>query len=62
MVDEGYYFLTRHWKNAIIRLLMTVKLLEGLDVISNEMIVIGATQIGCENTFRLKKIYDNKGE
>jgi hypothetical protein len=41
---------------------MTVKLLEGLDVISNEMIVIGATQIGCENTFRLKKIYDNKGE
>ncbi len=62
MVDEGYYFLTRLRKNAVIRSLKTIKLPEDSDVISDEMIVIGSAQVWCENTFRLIKIYDNKGD
>lgn len=62
MADEGYYFLTRLRKNAVIRSLKTIKLPENSDVISDEMIVIGSTQSRCENTFRLIKIYDNKGD
>ncbi|WP_312753567.1 IS4 family transposase [Rummeliibacillus suwonensis] len=61
MTDEGYYFVSRLRKNAVTRVLETLKLPEDSTVLSDEMILMGTTQNRAENAFRLIKVLDSKG-
>jgi IS4 transposase len=61
MTDEGYFFLSRLRKNAVIRVLEDFKLRDDSDVLSDQMVLIGTTQNRAENTFRLLQIIDSKG-
>ncbi|WP_391207737.1 IS4 family transposase [Psychrobacillus sp. L4] len=61
MTDEGYFFVSRLRKNAVIRVLETFRLPEDSSVISDEMVVIGTIQNRAENVFRLIKVLDSKG-
>ncbi|KYC92887.1 MULTISPECIES: IS4 family transposase [Bacillales] len=61
MTDDGYFFVTRLRKNAVIRVLETFSLPEDSNVLSDEMVVIGSTQSRSENVFRLLKLLDTKG-
>ncbi|WP_328823072.1 IS4 family transposase [Niallia alba] len=61
MTDEGYFFVSRLRKNAVVRKLETFSLPEDSSVLSDEMVVIGTTQNRSENEFRLIKVLDSKG-
>ncbi|WP_071460333.1 IS4 family transposase [Bacillus massilinigeriensis] len=61
MTDEGYFFLSRLRKNAVIREVYDFKLPEGSTVLSDQMVLIGTTQNRAENYFRLLKVIDTKG-
>lgn len=61
MTDEGYFFLTRLRKNAVVRVLEDFKLTEESAVLSDQMVLIGTTQNRAENVFRLLKVIDSKG-
>lgn len=61
MTDEGYFFVSRLRKNAVVRNLETLSVPEDSSVLSDEMIVIGTTQNRSENVFRLIKVLDTKG-
>src|SRR5699024_12879390 len=59
--DEGYYFVSRLRKNAVVRILETFSVPEDSNVLSDEMVVIGTTQNRSENVFRRLKLLDTKG-
>ena len=61
MTDDGYFFLSRLRKNAIIREVYDFKLLDDTAVLSDQMVLIGTTQNRTENYFRLLKVMDSKG-
>ncbi|QOY33900.1 IS4 family transposase [Anaerobacillus isosaccharinicus] len=61
MTDEGYFFLSRLRKNAVIREVYEFKLPESSAVLSDQMILIGTPQKRAENYFRLLKVIDSKG-
>lgn len=61
MTDEGYFFVSRLRKNAVVRSLESFELPEDSVVMSDEMIVIGTSQNRSENVFRLLKVLDTKG-
>ncbi|WP_332651874.1 IS4 family transposase [Lysinibacillus sp. 54212] len=61
MTDDGYSFVSRLRKNAIIRVLEPFDLPQDSIVLSDEMILIGTTQNRAENVFRLLKVLDSKG-
>ncbi|MBY0224149.1 IS4 family transposase, partial [Sporosarcina aquimarina] len=61
MTDEGYFFVSRLRKNAVVRSLEHFELPEDSVVLSDEMIVIGTSQNRTENVFRLLKVLDSKG-
>ncbi|MCP1143174.1 IS4 family transposase [Lysinibacillus endophyticus] len=61
MTDDGYFFVTRLRKNAVVRVLETFSLPEDSKVLSDEMVVIGTTQNRSENVFRRLEILDTKG-
>lgn len=61
MTDDGYFFISRLRKNAVIRVLEDFKLPSDSDVLSDQMILIGTTQNRAENIFRLLKVHDSKG-
>ncbi|MEK5270162.1 IS4 family transposase [Aeribacillus sp. FSL K6-8394] len=61
MTDDGYFFVSRLRKNAVVRVLETFSLPENSSVLSDEMVVIGTTQNRSENAFRLLKLVDTKG-
>lgn len=61
MTDDGYFFLTRLRKNAVIRVVDNFKLPEDSSVLSDQMVLIGTTQNRAENYFRLIKVVDSKG-
>ncbi|WP_332699513.1 IS4 family transposase [Halalkalibacter lacteus] len=61
MTDDGYFFLSRLRKNAVIREVYDFKLAEGTTVLSDQMVLIGTTQNRTENYFRLLKVLDTKG-
>lgn len=56
MTYDGYFFLTRLRKNAVIRVIDDFKLPEGSAVLSDQMVLIGTTQNRAENYFRLLKV------
>jgi len=61
MTDDGYFFLSRLRKNAVIREVYNFKLPENSSVLSDRMVLIGTTQKRAENYFRLIKVLDTKG-
>lgn len=61
MTDDGYFFLSRLRKNAVIREIYDFKLEEDSPVLSDQMVLIGTTQNRAENYFRLLKVVDSKG-
>ena len=61
MTDDGYFFVSRLRKNAVTRVMETLRLPENSLVLSDEMVVIGTTQNRSENAFRLLKVIDSKG-
>jgi IS4 transposase len=61
MTDDGYFFLSRLRKNALIREVYNFKLPENSSVLSDQMVLIGTTQNRAENYFRLIKVLDTKG-
>ena len=61
MTDDGYFFLSRLRKNAVIREVYDFKLSEDTAVLSDQMVLIGTTQNRTENYFRLLKVIDSKG-
>jgi IS4 transposase len=61
MTDDGYFFLSRLRKNAVIREVFDFKLPEKAAVLSDQMVLIGTTQNRAENYFRLLKVIDSKG-
>ena len=61
MTDDGYFFLSRLRKNAVIWDVYDFKLPEGTTVLSDQMVLIGTTQNRVENYFRLLKVIDSKG-
>ncbi|PLR80284.1 IS4 family transposase [Bacillus sp. V33-4] len=61
MTDEGYFFLSRLRKNAVIREVYDFKVPDDSPVLSDQMVLIGTTQNRAENFFRLLKVKDSKG-
>ena len=61
MMDDGYFFLSRLRKNAVIREVYDFKLPENTAVLSDQLVLIGTTQNRSENYFRLLKVLDSKG-
>lgn len=61
MTDEGYFFLSRLRKNAVIREIYDFKVPNDSPVLSDQMVLIGTTQNRAENFFRLLKVKDSKG-
>ncbi|WP_461180030.1 IS4 family transposase, partial [Virgibacillus ainsalahensis] len=61
MTYDGYFFLTRLRKNAVIRVVDDFKLPDGSAVLSDQMVLIGTTQNRTENYFRLLNVEDSKG-
>lgn len=61
MTDDGYFFLTRLKKNAVIRVMDDFSLPEDSSVLSDQMVLIGTTQNRAENVFRLLNVMDSKG-
>lgn len=61
MTDDGYFFLSRLRKNAVIREVYNFKLPENTAVLSDQMVLIGTTKNRAENYFRLLKVMDSKG-
>ncbi|MFE4345199.1 IS4-like element IS4Bsu1 family transposase, partial [Bacillus safensis] len=58
---DGYFFVSRLRKNAVIRVIEPFKLPEDSLVFSDEMVLIGTPQNRAENAFRLIKVLDSKG-
>jgi len=61
MTDDGYFFLTRLKKNAVIRKVYDFKIPDDSAVLSDQMVLIGTTQNRAENYFRLLKVIDSRG-
>ncbi|MBE1557076.1 IS4 transposase [Filibacter limicola] len=61
MTDEGYFFVSRLRKNAVVHSLKSFELPENSTVQSDEMVIIGTLQNRTENAFRLLKVLDSKG-
>jgi IS4 transposase len=61
MTDDGYFFVSRLKKNAVIREVETFSLPDNSTVLSDKMVYIGTTQNRAENVFRLLEVIDTKG-
>ncbi|MBM7713279.1 IS4 transposase [Bacillus thermophilus] len=63
MKDDGYFFLSRLRKSAVIRAIYNFKLPEDTTVLSDQMVLIGTTttQNSAKNYFRFLKGMDSKG-
>jgi len=61
MTDEGYFFVSRLRKNAVVRILESFSIQPESNVLSDEMVLIGTPQNRSENVFRRLKLLDTKG-
>jgi IS4 transposase len=61
MTDDGYFFVSRLKKNAVIREVSSFTLPNDCPVLSDKMVYIGSTQNRTENVFRLLEVVDTKG-
>jgi IS4 transposase len=61
MTDDGYFFLSRLRKNAVVQEVYDFILPENTVVLSDQMVLMGPTQNRAENFFRLLRVMDSKG-
>lgn len=61
MTDDGYFFISRIKKNAVIREVESFTLSKHSNILSDQMIYLGTPQRRTENVFRLIKVADTKG-
>ncbi len=61
MTDDGYFFVSRLRKNAVIREIMPIPLHDNSQVISDKMVYLGTPQNRAENEFRILEVKDTKG-
>lgn len=61
MTDDGYFFVSRLRKNAVVRVVERFELPKDSLVSSDEMMLIGTSQNRAENYFRCIKVLDSKG-
>lgn len=61
MTDEGYFFLSRLRKNAVVQAIYDFKVPADSTVLSDQMVLIGSAQNRAENYFRLLRVIDSKG-
>lgn len=61
MTDEGYFFISRIKKNAVVREIESFPVSKESNVLSDQMIYLGTPQSRTENVFRLIKVVDTKG-
>jgi IS4 transposase len=61
MTDDGYFFVSRLKKNAVIRELGSFSFPDDSTVLSDRMAYIGTTQNRADNIFRLVEVIDTKG-
>src|SRR5699024_3832030 len=61
MTDEGYFFVLRIKKNAVIREVDSFSVPKDSTVSFDKMVYIGSTQNRTENVFRLLVVEDTKG-
>ncbi|MTW88392.1 IS4 family transposase [Virgibacillus dakarensis] len=61
MTDDGYFFVSRLKKNAVIREVCSFSVPAESTVLTDRMVYIGSTQKRCENVFRLLEVMDTKG-
>jgi putative transposase len=62
MTDDGYFFLSRLHKNAVIQEVYNFKLPENSTILSDRMVLIRTTQNRAEKYFRLLNVIDSKGD
>src|SRR5699024_4521880 len=62
MTDEGYFFISRIKKNAVVREIESFPVSKESNVLSDQMIYLGTPQSRTENVFRLIKVVDTKGK
>ncbi|MFB7155241.1 IS4 family transposase [Lysinibacillus sp. NPDC056232] len=62
MTDDGFFFVSRLRKNAVIRVIESFEVPEQSAVLSDEMILIGTTQNRTENVFRRIEVLDPNGK
>lgn len=51
MTDDGYFFVSRLRKNAVVRVIETLKIPPNPSILSNEIVVLGSTQNRTANIF-----------
>lgn len=61
MTDEGYFFVSRLKKNAVIREVHSFSISDDCPVQSDKRVYIGSIQNRTENVFRLLEVKDTKG-
>ncbi|NGP46939.1 IS4 family transposase, partial [Bacillaceae bacterium SIJ1] len=61
MTDDGYFFVSRLKKNAVIREVESFSLPNDSPILSDKMVYIGTAQNRAENLFRLFEVADTKG-
>src|SRR5690625_5196661 len=61
MTDDGYFFISRVRKNAVIREMESFTPPEESSVLSDKMVYFGGAQNRTENVFRLIEVHDTKG-
>jgi IS4 transposase len=61
MTDDGYFFVSRLKKNAVVREVESFSLPDDSTVLTDKMVYIGTTQKRAENVFRLLEVIDTKG-
>lgn len=61
MTDDGYFFVSRLKKNAVIREVESFSLPQDSAVLSDKMVYIGTPQNRADNLFRLLEVIDTKG-
>lgn len=62
MTDDGYFFVSRLRKNAVVRVIESFEIPTDSSIVSDEMIVIGSTQNRSENVFRKINLLDHTGK
>ena len=60
--DDGFFFVCRLRKNAIIRVVEEFTLPEGSPVLADKMVYIGSTTNRTKNVFRIVDIIDSRGK
>lgn len=60
MTDEGYFFVSRLKKNAVIREVESFSVPKDAMALFDKMVYIGSTQNRTENVFRLLEVVDTK--